>query len=124
MRPTSNYIVRKPLTVIIVTLSVVCTLKGTCQYTLFDVRGVEIHEYKRSKQCQRCQRYSTDFNALNAMYVEDVEDGVCIQSKYCYLSHSCRRVSKMSNTIVLCIQWPLTPARREGYLFEPSALWV
>ena len=35
----------------IATLSVVCTLKGACQYTLFDVRGVEIHAYKRSKQC-------------------------------------------------------------------------
>ena len=45
-----------------------------CQYTWFDVGGVEIHEYKRSKQCQRCQRYPTDFNALNVMYVED---GVC-----------------------------------------------
>ena len=42
MRPTSNYIVRKPLTVIIVTLSVVCTLKGAGQYILFDVGGVEI----------------------------------------------------------------------------------
>ena len=51
-----------------------CTLKGTCQYTLFDIGGVEIHAYKRSKQCQRCRRYTTlykDFNALNAMYVED-----------------------------------------------------
>ena len=27
----------KPLTVIIVTLSVVCTLKGVCQHTLFDL---------------------------------------------------------------------------------------
>ena len=59
---------------IIVTLSVVCTLKGAYQHTLFDVGGVEIHEYKRSKQCRRCQRYSTDFKALNAMYVGD---GVC-----------------------------------------------
>ena len=81
---------------IIVTLSVVCTLKGTHQCKLFDVGGVEIHEYKRSKQCQRCQRYSTDFNALNAMYVEDVEDGVCgfyatLHTQYCYSSHSCQR---------------------------------
>ena len=58
----------------IVTLSVVCTLKGMCQYILFDVGSVEIHKYKISKQCRRCQRYSTDFKALNAMYVED---GVC-----------------------------------------------
>ena len=26
--------------------------------------------------------------------------------------------------IVLCIQWPLIPAKREGYLFEPSVLGV
>ena len=32
---------------------------------------------QRSKQCQRCGRYATDFNALIAMYVEDIEDGVC-----------------------------------------------
>ena len=84
---------RKPLTVTIVTLSVVCTLKGMCQYTLFDVGGVEIHEYKRSTQCRRCQRYSTDFNALNAMYVED---GVCgfyatLHTEYCYSFYPCRR---------------------------------
>ena len=50
-----------------------CTLKGACLYTLFDVRGVEIHTiqcmcemlYKRSKQC---------------MYVEDVE---MVLSKMC-----------------------------------------
>ena len=24
-----------------------------------------------------CQRYATDFNAFIAMYVEDIEDGVC-----------------------------------------------
>ena len=61
---------------IIVTLSVVCTLKGACQHTLFDLGGVEIHEYKRSKQCRTCRRYSTDFKAVNAMHVRDVGDGV------------------------------------------------
>ena len=80
----------------IVTLSVVCTLKGMCQHTLFDLGGVEILKYKRSKQCQRCRRYSTDFKALNAMYVEDVKDGVCsfyatLHTEYCYSSHSCWR---------------------------------
>ena len=32
---------------------------------------------QRSKQCRRCRRYATDFNALIAMYVKDVKDGVC-----------------------------------------------
>ena len=67
---------------IIVTLSGVCTLKCTCQYTLFDVEGVEIHEYKRS-------RYSIDFNVLKAMYVKD---GICgfyttLHTENCYSSH-------------------------------------
>ena len=103
----------------IVTLSVVCTLKGMCQYILFDVGGVEIHEYNRSKQCWRCRRYSTDFNALNAMYVEDVKDGVCsfyatLHTEYCYSSYSCQRCWRCQ---ILCTLYtgPLTPARREGY---------
>ena len=33
-------------------------------------------------------------------------------------------MSEVSKVIVLCIQWPLVPARGEGYLFEPSVLGV
>ena len=86
---------------IIVTLSGVCTLKGTCQHTLFDLGGVEIHEYKRSKQCRRCRRYSTDFKALNAMYVGDVGDGVCS-----FYANAYRHT-------VYCIHAP-HPSKREG----------
>ena len=91
-----------------------------CQYTLFDVVGVEIHEYKRSKQCQRCWRYSTDFNALNAMYVKDIEDGVCsfyatLHTEYCYSFYSCQRCQRYYE---LYIQWPLAPARRESYFLQ------
>ena len=49
------------------------------------------------------QRYATDFNALNAMYVEDVEDGVC--SFYATLHRELLilflmlKVSKMSNNM-------------------------
>ena len=58
---------------------------------------------QRSKQCRRCRRYATDFNALIAMYVEDVEDGVC--SFYAILHTELlilllmSKVSKMSNTM-------------------------
>ena len=90
----------------------ITVVKGTCQYTLSDIGGVEIHEYKRSKQCQRCQRYSTDFNALNAMYVED---GVCsfyttLHTEYCYSSYSCQRCQRCQ---ILCTLYtgPLTPPR-------------
>ena len=82
----------------------ITVVKGACQYTLFDVGGVEIHEYKRSKQYQRCQRYFTDFNALNAMYVEDVKNGVCdfystLHTEHCYSSYSCRRCQRCQ---ILC----------------------
>ena len=110
---------RKLLTVIIVTLSVVCTLKGTCQHTLFDLGAVEIHKYKRSKQCRRCWRYSTDFKALNAMYVEDVEDGVCgfyatLHTEYCYSSHSCRRHQRCQILLYSVYRTPHPPG---GSLF-------
>ena len=58
---------------------------------------------QRSKQCRRCRRYATDFNASNAMYVEDVEDGV--YSFYATLHRELlilllmSEVSKMSNTM-------------------------
>ena len=58
---------------------------------------------QRSKQCQRCRRYATDFNALNAMYVEDIKDGVC--SFFATLHTELlimlpmSKVSKMSNTM-------------------------
>ena len=80
------------------------------QHTLFDVGGVEIYEYKISKQCQGCRRYSTNFNALNAMYVEDIKDGVygfyaTLYTEYCYSSHSCQRYQRCQiDYHVLCIQ--------------------
>ena len=58
---------------------------------------------QRSKQCRRCRRYATDFNASNAMYVEDIKDDVC--SFYAALHTELlilllmSKVSKMSNTM-------------------------
>ena len=105
----------------IVTLSVVCTLKGMCQHTLFDLGGVEILKYKRSKQCQRCRRYSTDFKALNAMYVKDVEDGVCgfyatLHTEYCYSSHL---ISLVEDAKYYCTLYtgPLAPPGGKATVF-------
>ena len=49
--------------------------------------------------------HCTDFNALNAMYVGDIGDGVC--GFYATLYAEYRFMSKMSK--ILCIQWPLAP---------------
>ena len=51
------------------------------------------------------KKHCTDFNGLNAMYVEDVGDGVC--GFYATLYAEYRFMSKMSK--ILCIQWPLAP---------------
>ena len=67
---------------------------------------------QRSKQCWRCQRYATDFNALIAMYVEDIEDGVwtfyatlhtellilLLMSKVSKVSNTMKNWSKAQNT--------------------------
>ena len=49
--------------------------------------------------------HCTDFNGLNAMYVEDVGDGVC--GFYATLYAEYRFMLKMLK--ILCIQWPLAP---------------
>ena len=93
-----------------------------CQHTLFDLKGAEIHKYERSKQCRRCRRYSTDFKALNAMYVKDIKDGVSsfyttLHTKYCYSSHSCWRCQRYYCTLYT---GPLTPPGRKAiYLSLP-----
>ena len=55
--------------------------------------------------------------------VERVESGVCgfyatLHTEYCYsFCYSCQKGRKCQILCtLLCIQWPLAPARREGYL--------
>ena len=79
------------LDTLIVTLSVVCTLKGTCQYTLLDVGSVEIHSIYSIECIEYCTKDQSNVKGVedtlygfqcikylcNAMYVEDIKDGVC-----------------------------------------------
>ena len=56
-----------------------------------------------------------------AMYVGGVKSGVCgfyttLHTEYCYSCWRCRR-------LMYSVYRALTPPG-EGYLFEPSALWV
>ena len=56
-------------------------------------------------------------NAFNAMFVDTVDTGVCGSYTIPYVEYY--EVWK------LCIKWPLTPAKREGYLYKkPSVLGV
>ena len=49
--------------------------------------------------------------------------GLCVKKEDKATQTVSRKVWKMPNTIVLCIQG-LSPLQGEGYLFEPSTLWV
>ena len=105
-----------------------------CKCTLFDVGGVEIDSlaYKRSKQCRRYHRYSTDFNALNAVYVKDVKDGVCgfmqhcIQSIVTHFVIHVKGVEGVKYYVLYSVYRASRPSKGEGYLLfeKPSILWV
>ena len=51
-------------------------------------------------------------NALNAMFVETVNTLVFVA----LTQHLIQSTMRCENSTLLCIQWPLTPARTEGYL--------
>ena len=57
-----------------------------------------------------------------AMYVGGVKSGVCgfyttLHTEYCYSCQRCQRLMYSVNRAP-------RPSRGEGYLFEPSILWV
>ena len=68
---------------------------------------------QRNGMSKMLEIHCTDFNALNAMYVEDVGDGVCGFYATLYAEYSF--MSKMSKICTLYTVAP-RPARREGLL--------
>ena len=79
-----------------------------------------IKDQRACWRCQRCELLYCNTNKGSKGYV-------CRRCrKWCLwlLHNTAYRVlllmSEVSKVIVLCIQWPLAPARREGYLSLPS----
>ena len=81
-----------------------------------------------SKVSKIYYRPHTDFNALNAMYVEDVKDGVCSFYATLHTEYSCSftHVKGVKYYVLYSIYRASHPSKGEGYLlFEnPSVLWV
>ena len=95
---------RKPLTV---TLSVVRTLKGMSRQSIKKIKAMLL--------CMVCLsalsiRRSKHANTLNAMFVETVDTLVFVALTH----HLIQRTMRCENSTLLCIKWPLTPAREEG----------
>ena len=51
-------------------------------------------------------------NALNAVFVETVDTLVFVA----LTQHPIQSTMRCENSTLLCIKWPLIPARRKGYL--------
>ena len=64
--------------------------------------------------------HCTDFNALNAMYVEDVEDGVCGFYATLYAEYRFHVEDVEDTLYLLCIQWPLAPPGGKACCSRPS----
>ena len=80
MRPTSNQIVRKLLTVIIVTLSVVCTLKGMSRQSIQKIKAMLLYIEYGILFVGTVDTKIKASNAFTAMFVDivdTVDTGVC-----------------------------------------------
>ena len=75
-----------------------------------------VQKDQRNPMSKVSKIHCTDFNALNGMYVGDVEDGIC--GFYASLYAEYRFMSKMSK--ILCIQWPLAPPGGKARCSRPS----
>ena len=103
---------RKPLTV---TLSAVCTLKGMSRQLIQRIKAMLL--------CMVCLSTlsiwrSKHANALNAMFVETADTLASVV----LTQHLIQSTIRCENSTLLCIKWPLTPARRKGYLLQYS-IW-
>ena len=103
---------RKPLIVIIVTLSLECTLKGMCQYTVQRIKAMHVCVKMMLKGSKEAL---TSFNCYSC-YSSRKSQKWCLR----LLRNTAYRVTQFVTHVkrvkgVLYLQWPLTPARREGY---------
>ena len=108
--------VRKPLIVIIVTLSLTCTLKGMCQYNANDQ---SMYVSKGSKEAL------TVLTVLIVTHVTQVESGVCgfyatLHTEYCNVTQFVTHVERVKS--VKYSVYRVSHPCQEGRLFEPSIL--
>ena len=109
---------RKPLIVIIVTLSLVCTLKGMCQYNTNDQ---SVYVSKGLKETL------TVLIVTHVTQVVRVKSGVCgfyatLHTEYCNVTQFVTQVERVES--VKYSVYRASHPCQEGRLFEPSVLGV
>ena len=116
MRPTLNLIVRKPLTVIIVSLF---TLKGMLRWSIQMIKAMLSYIVYGILFVDTVNMKIKACNALNAMFVETVNTLMFVALR----QHLIQSSMRCENSTLLCIKWPLIPPRGKASSV-PSALWV
>ena len=93
-------------------IGIVCTLKGTCQYTVQRVKAM----YVCVKMILKGSKENLNSFNCYSCYSSRKSQKWCLR----LLCNTAYRVTQFVTHVervesVLCIQWPLAPARREGY---------
>ena len=94
--------VRKPLTVIIFTLSVVCTLKGMSRQSIQMIKAMLLYIVYGILFVDTVNTKIKACKALNAMFVETVDTLVFVA----LTQHLIQSATRCENSTLLCIQWP------------------
>ena len=100
------------------TLSVVCTLKGMLRWSIQRIKAMLLYIVYGILFVDTVDTKIKALNALNAMFVKTVDTLVFVG----HTQHLIKSNMRCENSTLLCIKWPLTPARREGYLLQYS-IW-
>ena len=95
---------RKPLTVIIVTLSVVCTLKGMSRWLIQRIKAILLCIVYGIFFVDTVDMKIKAHNALNAMFIETANTLVFVALTQHLIQHKMR----CGNSTLLCLKWPLT----------------
>ena len=111
---------RKPLIVIIVTLSLGCTLKGTCQYTVQRIKAMHVCVKMMSKGSKEAL---TVLIVTHVTQVKRVQSGVC--GFYATLHTELLNLLLMlKGSKVYSVYSGLCPCQEGRLLCEPSILGV
>ena len=89
---------------IIVTLSVVCTLKGMLRWSIQRIKAMLLCIVYGMLFVDTVDTKIKACNALNAMFVETVNTLVFVA----LTQHRMQSTMRCENSTLLCIKWPLT----------------
>ena len=96
---------RKPLTVIIVTLSVVCTLKGMSRQSIQKIKAMLL-----------CIEWVSCLSTLSIRRLKQTMHlMLCLSTLSIHTLVFVALTQHLIQVWKLCIKWPLAPAKREGY---------